>query len=515
MATFNVQGALDAGYSQEEVDAYLKKNPALKPAPVPKSAQQQPAATPTPNQPSFLSRLGKNLVKAPGEMLGIAGQEIIGAAKGVGKTITGGQELFGKAADVVTNPITKLITGKEAPKYQTPAVVKKAITPNNDAQAFGMGAEQIAELFIPGGATTKVGKLVEGAKILKGSPKLLKSVLKLGAKAGTEGVGQGTVQAAQSGKIDKETGRAALYGGLGPVLDKTVGNIFQKGKQALYKSTIPTTILQSGKDLLKGLNIGEEVSKTGFSLTRGSLTKKLETVDKQIGAKIGAKIDAVVSKNPNETFSITDLTKDVKKNIFDDPSVLKKLKATPIDKVEVEKVVNDVVDQYNNLYQGKKMSYKDIQKLKVDLSIGLQQEFDKAVGASMKAKNAAEMQVRSAAQKLVEKGVPGAKKLNKELAPIKEALARLRKKGDYKGTLYDLLVGGFTAGGMDAAVSDPLEYGKNFIKGVALRRLATSVAAKTLGGSALKLGEKASSNAALLQILRKALSNQTEEKTEK
>jgi hypothetical protein len=69
--------------------------------------------------------------------------------------------------------------------------------------------------------------------------------------------------------------------------------------------------------------------------------------------------------------------------------------------------------------------------------------------------------------------------LNKKLAPLLEADARLRKKGWYSWYLTDLVIWWAFAGSQGDILSNPTEFIKDFAKWVVIKRLWTSTAAKT------------------------------------
>lgn len=181
------------------------------------------------------------------------------------------------------------------------------------------------------------------------------------------------------------------------------------------------------------------------------------------------------------------------------------LKASPIEIPKAMQTIDDTLSAYKELYKGKALDNKDVQALKVALGNGLESVFQKALDTPLKAKALTEITLRSNLRRIIEKNVPEAEKLNKQLAPLYEASGRLAKKGPYSGFLTDLIAGSMTAGNVGDLLGDPAGYLKRFGSGVLLKRLGTSTAAKTLSGTLLKDGTKIMSSPEFLQLIRRAL----------
>ena len=87
-----------------------------------------------------------------------------GVLKGVGSTLYNTGKLIDKGLSKLTG--TKGINETLGTEDKKPSF----LTPKNTTEKIGYGAEQIAEFLMPGGASTKVSKVAEGANILSKSP---------------------------------------------------------------------------------------------------------------------------------------------------------------------------------------------------------------------------------------------------------------------------------------------------------------------------------------------------------
>jgi len=380
----------------------------------------------------------------------------------------------------------------------------EALKPKGTAEKVGAFAEKVGEFFIPGTAGLKLGKAALGARALK-LGKAGSLALKTGVAA-TEAAG---ITALQTGSLKQGATAGAITGALVPG-GAGAANLAKRLGNFAFTRVIPTTPIQAAKDIAKGISgrVGEQFAKTGISLTRKGFVKKSEQLVQSLGKELGASIDQAVKLTPRK-FTAQQLTKGLKKEILDDPGVLKRLKATPIDLPKVEKVIDDTIRQYKKLIGIKKLDIKDVQKLKVMLGNGLESEFDRAVGATLKAKPITEITLRKRLKNVVEEAVPDAKELNQQMAPLLEGLKRLGKKAPSGNQLLsDLLVGGFVGGGADELFNNPQRFFKNALLGILLKRGVRGTAFKTISGTALRSAEKLADNKALIQSLRKLVQDE-------
>lgn len=406
----------------------------------------------------------------------------VGAAKGVASTISGaselGQEIFEGAGEK--------ILGVKAPqeKAALPKSLTEATTPE---QQFGKAVEQISEFFAPIGTVAKLPKAVEAtslaSKILSRNKSALNIVNNflgnkpnLIAKTIKESAGVGMISALQEGDVSSGVQSGGITGAIG-FGSGLVGRAAKGVSKFVAARAIPSTITQKGKDAFTGLDIGEAVSKLSPSLTRAGLTKKITEETKKLGGQLNDILERAVNKNKTQK-TIDDVLSGVEKEILSEKN-FKKLKATPIDIPKVRETVKEVINDYKKLYTGKAFNEKDLQALKVALGDGLESEFGKAVGATIRTKPLTEMKIRANIQTMLEDLAPDVKPINEKLAPLFEAKKRLSKKGSYSGYLTDLMAGGFYSGGADMVTTNPVGFFKNFLKGVIIKRAATSTASKT------------------------------------
>lgn len=426
----------------------------------------------------------------------------IGLFKGAGTTALGMGQLGQKALQTVTG--IKPVGGQEQFNSALAGVKSQYLTPKNTAQNIGYGAEQVLEFLAPSNVAGKVTKAVGAARSLSKLPSAIKGGINLGTRVLSEGLGAAGLTSAQEGQVNNRSLQSGLVSASAPILGKTIGNLANKLGNFAFSTTIPSTITQRGKDLVKGLDLGEAVSNTGVSLTRKALIEKVERQISGLGSRLGKAIDDSLTLKPNVTYSIGDIAGQVKKALSN-KQALDALKASPIDLPKAVQAIDDTLAAYKELYKGKALNNKDIQAIKVALGNGLETVFQKALDAPLKAKALTEINLRSNLRKIIEKNVPQAEGINKQLAPLFEASGRLGKKGPYSGFLTDLIAGSMTAGNVGDLLGDPAGYLKRFGSGVLLKRLGTSTAAKTLGGTILKDSAKIMGSAEFLQLIRRAL----------
>lgn len=163
----------------------------------------------------------------------------IGVGKGVASTIKGAASLGERGLQAGLQTILPKSLednfGVDKPLERTSAeklIGEKYTTPTNTAQKIGFGAEQIGEFFIPGGASAKVGKAMEGVKSLSKMPKLAKA-FGFAGKVATEGALATGQTALQEGEINSEAKKAGKFGLAFPVAG-AVGSKVLKGGGKLF-----------------------------------------------------------------------------------------------------------------------------------------------------------------------------------------------------------------------------------------------------------------------------------------
>lgn len=434
----------------------------------------------------------------------------VGAVKGAASTAAGLASVGESTLNKASEKLFPNIGIKGSDKTVGTKLEEGVLKPKNTAQRIGFGTEQIAEFFVPTGAVSKAATGLEAVTKVSKIPKFLKGAVNLTGRAGLEGLAAAGITSAQEGEVNKTSVTAGLFSAAAPALEKSVGALAKKLGNVAFSSAIPSTITQRAKDIKTGLDIGEAVSNTGVSLTRKSLVKKLEQQISGLGRSLGQALDDSLRVNPTAVYSMDDIATQVQKSMTDE-KVLKGLKATPIELPKVQQIIDDTLEAYRELYKGKVLNIKDVQQLKVALGDGLETVFQKALDAPLKAKPLTEIALRSKLRQIVEKNVPAAAALNKQLAPLFEATGRLGKKGSYSGYLTDVIAGGFASGGASQLINDPVEFFRNAAIGIATKRLGTSTAAKTLTGTVAKDIGKIVSSPAFLQMVRKLIEQPNKE----
>jgi hypothetical protein len=437
--------------------------------------------------------------------LGFAGNVGLGALKGAGEIVAGTESLMEKYSPLGVG-INSIRQGLGALRDQQPVPQRtlgqkvmdtgmfKANTPG---QQVGKTAFDIASFAVP---ATKVSKATTAYNKIRDLSRL-KSL-------GTQVLGQGLtgagVEATKQGELNKRVATTGAISGAVPVAGLGASKVAKGLKQFAFGKIVPTTITQAGKDVAKGLEIGEAVSRTGVSVSKKSLMNKISKLTNTLGGKLDDEITKSLKANPKKVWTMRDITNTVKKNILKDSNLHKELGSSPIDVPKVIENIDDVLKQYKALYGRGGLDLKQIQKLKVDLGQALQPQYDKAVGAIAKTKPFTEMALREQLKTTIEKEVPKAKGINKQLAPLYEAMGRLNKKGSYSGYLTDVIIGG-AAASQTNILEDPASAMKAFLTSVLIKRGMTSTLAKTLAGTAAKHSEKLLKTPAIQQTIREII----------
>ena len=152
-----------------------------------------------------------------------------GIVKGVGGQLAGASELGEK--------MLQKLTGVEKPTGVEELKLKEKLEAKGTGEKIGAGIAEVATFFLPGGASTKLGKAAELAMGAKKGAKLLG----LGARAGAEAGIFGGITALQKGEVGEEAKQAAMIGAAFPLagaLIKPSKKIIGEGvSQLLGRST--------------------------------------------------------------------------------------------------------------------------------------------------------------------------------------------------------------------------------------------------------------------------------------
>jgi hypothetical protein len=423
-----------------------------------------------------------------------------GAAKGAGSTIFNVGRL---GESILSNTVGRgvdFLTGKpRLDNTKADQFIGQSLTPTNTAQKLGFGAEQIAEFFIPGGAVTKAGKALQSTKAIS----QLGSLGKAGAKLVPQIAADIGVAGAQSGgdvKTMRDAGLFSLGGGV-------VGGVAARGLKNfgnfLFLRSVPGTSKQLANDLKKGLDIGEALSKTGVSFTKGQLLGKVANKINVLTNKVD---DAVGAVGSNLSRSFDEVADDTIK-LFNDKEIASALEATPINLNEIKTIVTDTVNKYRQLYAGKMLSPAEQHQLKQDIGVGLGRAWDKMLSTPIRAEAFTESKIYGALNDFLRKNVDGYEALNKQIAPLREATKRAGEKAAYSGYLTDVIAATFAGGNPQQIFEDPVSYFKGAATGVLLKRGLTSTAAKTIGGTIAKNIGAIVDTPAFYQLIRQIISS--------
>src|SRR3990167_2878923 len=173
-----------------------------------------------------------------------------GAGKGIISTLTGvsslGERMLkGIGRAVTPKPFEKALGFEKEKMTAAERLVPEALrTPAGTAEKIGFAGEQIAEFFVPGGVSTKVGKALETgfkAKNLGLFGRIAQKAVPLAGRATTEAAIVGGQTAMQRGKVDTDSAVAAIVGAAFPLagvaLKPVTKGAIGLGAEILGKST--------------------------------------------------------------------------------------------------------------------------------------------------------------------------------------------------------------------------------------------------------------------------------------
>ncbi len=227
------------------------------------------APTPPPSRP------GSGVVNYVKNALNTEKDLAIGAVKGAASTAVGLGELVHKLPFV--SQATDALYGMPAGSSQSSfSEARKDLTPTNTAQAFGKGAEQIGEFFLPAGATTK---LKAAATTGRG---LLDAMFGAAAEAGSAGA----VTAAQTGSPSAAIPSGTMAGALSLAVPGA-----GKGLQWLGERIEKSLIKAGTTDVKHGFKIGN-VFKHNLG---GTLSQTYDKATAKLG-ELGTALKAELAK---------------------------------------------------------------------------------------------------------------------------------------------------------------------------------------------------------------------------
>ncbi len=259
------------------------------------SIQNTPA--PQTEQPGMLKSIGQGI-----------SDFTIGVGKGALSTVKGMANIGEKGLNTIDNLTGQhglsQMAGLKPGETATDKIIPENLTEaTNTAQSLGKGVEQIAEFLIPGGASAKAGKLVEGASFLSKTPKLAKT-LSLGTRVVGEAGLVGGQTALQQGKIDDKAKVNAIVAGLFPIAGAALGSakpflgkVGEKIEQSVIK---PSQV-----DITDGFNI-KNLRKYNVGGSLKDIIANTHTKLNELGQQLKSKLASNnTSINLNKVFEET------------------------------------------------------------------------------------------------------------------------------------------------------------------------------------------------------------------
>lgn len=362
-----------------------------------------------------------------GSFAGMAGDVLKGAGKGLVNTVVGLGDLAGRAG------LNKL-TGGTPEMFQQ--VRDEFATPTNTAQKIGMGGEQIAEFFLPGGIATRGAKLASSV-----IPKTL-------ARAGTEALSAGAVTAAQGGNPLTAAGTAAAFPVVGRAIEPVIQGLRSGATRQVVKALGPT------KEEFKAIaeRRAPEVIQRGLVGGRQKLKEKATQQVRQAGRLVDDALKTYakdrVSKKP-----IIDALEEAKKPFIDTPA---RGRPVVLDSRAVKQIqgLQNTLDTY-----GDDLSVESLVKIRrawdtvVDQAGGYAHRRAGAIGLPLKEQSEAwaKREGANAIRRVLAEDKPDLAKLNAEYAfwkDIQDVLKQtLQRTAPQERSLLSGMFAAATAGG--------------------------------------------------------------------
>ena len=421
----------------------------------------------------------------------------IGAAKGVGSTILSFGELGTKTLGRLVGADVKGTSQFAEEQRRT------TLSPKGTAQKLGFGIEQIGEFFVPGGAVSKAAKAGELAANVSKLGKFGSSVIRNTGRLGSQVVGDVAISAGQSGGNIKTMGETAGFSLTGGILGHVAAKGLKNLGNVLFLRTVPGTAKQFANDIKKGIDIGEALSKTGISLTRGQLLGKVASRISSMTNKVDEAVGAVGNKFSR---SFDEIASDTEK-LLNDKEIAKVLEATPINIDSAREVVTETLEKYKARFAGKRLTAAEQHQLKQDIGVGLGRVWDKMLSTPIRAEAFSESKIYNALNNFLRKNIDDYEKLNRQLAPLREGMKRATEKGPYSGYLTDVVAASLAGSTGGNILEDPKSFLESALGGVLLKRGLTSTASKTIVGTVFKKMSNILDHPAFYQLLRMIVSN--------
>lgn len=232
----------------------------------------------------------KSSVTAPEPSLldravGMAGDLVTGAAKGLGQTVSN----LGEAIHMIPGVSRAVDALYGAPVSQASfQEADRVLAPTNTAQAIGKGAEQIAEFFVPGGAVARAAK---GAG--------------MAGRAALEGAVGGGVAAAQGASLPEVAASGALSALPGALPLKRLRASIAEHLQAKAAKRVTEGLGATTKRLKnEAQKIAPEFAERGLGGSLESLAEQSATKADDLGRQIGKAIKGPAGQETRHTAPI-------------------------------------------------------------------------------------------------------------------------------------------------------------------------------------------------------------------
>jgi hypothetical protein len=442
--------------------------------------------------------------------LGAWGASQTGAlGKGVLNQLGALSSVGGKIGDFVTGGLTSNIRQKLGGQKDVGAPLKQA------GQGFGdymskHGQEQFSQASpISRGIGSVSGTGLSMAPSMYGTgaaTKLLRGAGKtgflrnLGAITGGGTIGTAGATGAMEGRLP--TAQEFATGGAIDAAMFGIGAPLRKLSSNAYNKLLGLTRTQKGKIAQRGMDLGEALGQKGY--IGASRSKIAGKVGKDIG-KMSNKLDDLIKRaEMGDTrgltpFTADDLTKNVSANkIFRS----RKLQPKFGELKTIKKQIQTSLDEFAEMMGNKQLSLSEVQNFKKKLGRSLTKYFARTGDAKATARELVNDALRKNAKEIIEANVSGARQLNKQMQPLIEAKDVLTQKGDYSGTLGDLILGGTVGAGAFASGQDPMNAIKYGVLAPLGKKALTSPLGRSLRGSMLSGASKAATSPVTRQAIK-------------
>jgi len=399
--------------------------------------------------------------------------------KGAGHSLAGVFSLLGVAGG---------LPGMVVQPYARQAEQSPALQPKGLAQDVGKGTEQVAELFVPGGAEEKAATAAKATKAIRLSP-VIQRWLNVGMKAAAGAITTRGVAAVQHGDVKT----AAELGAAGPIAEEFVGPLVRGFNERLPARLVNSLIRPGLKDFNLGKNPGAGVAGEGIAAaTVDGLAQKIVAKKRMIGAAI----DTALQK-PEIASKTTDVEPLISKPIND--AIAEATKSGNQALVTRLYSLRDALTGEFGVDAERKVVRTGDRPLRLDpystnqlkREVGRQTRWENPVAEPYsEVLNSARVRIYHNLDSAIDAAAPGVESLNQRygnLLSAEKSLEKATKLAQRKIVfgLGDVAVGAAAGafGGREGSVSDGIASGLVAIAG---RHVLASTAGKTVGAQLLR-----------------------------